>query len=251
MNIGEAVKALKEGKRVTRPGWNGKGMWLAMVDPNPDCPESVLRSSERLEFVDPKAPLEQVIVEPFVGMFTADKKMVPWLCSQTDLLAEDWIIVEEGPITISEEVVYVDTKTVMEKLEERLHASIEGVYDNPPHALYTNGYRAALQDLQRVHEGGALLPGEQRSGEEPECGHVDTWMFDRLDVEQIETDDPENIGDRVFRLIAEELDREDLRNTALTVAQVKAIGEQVIDAAGVHGIIVKCTVCNQEFCIST
>jgi len=83
MNIGGAVCALKAGKRIARKGWNGKKMWLHLVR------------------FDGTARVSCVSVEggvwcrqaDFVEMKTADNMLVPWLCSQTDLLAEDWEIV--------------------------------------------------------------------------------------------------------------------------------------------------------------
>lgn len=67
-DIGWAVRMLKEGRRVRRTGWNGQGMWLEIQNPGSLGPMTV----------------------PFVYMKTADQKLVPWLCSQTDLLAVDF-----------------------------------------------------------------------------------------------------------------------------------------------------------------
>ena len=72
MNIGEAVAALKDGKKVAREGWNGKSMWLALQTPT---------------------ELSKMTL-PYVYMRTAQGDLVPWLCSQTDLLADDWVTVE-------------------------------------------------------------------------------------------------------------------------------------------------------------
>ena len=69
MNIGEAVRVLKDGGRVAREGWNGKGMNLFLADGNELGPAG----------------------RPFVVMYDAQGMFVPWLCSQTDMLAEDWI----------------------------------------------------------------------------------------------------------------------------------------------------------------
>lgn len=66
--IGWAVKQLHTGSHVRRAGWNGKGMWLALQVPD----------------VHSKMSL------PYVYMRTAQGDLVPWLCSQTDLLAADW-----------------------------------------------------------------------------------------------------------------------------------------------------------------
>lgn len=80
MDIGWAVNAMKRGQRVRRAGWNGKGMWLAYASDftfNAPVPEP-----------DNSNPAARTL--PFVLMRTADVGFVPWLCSQTDLLAQDW-----------------------------------------------------------------------------------------------------------------------------------------------------------------
>lgn len=76
MNFGQAIEALKKGKKVAREGWNGKGMWLRLIIP---------------EKSDIDMGLENL---PYIEMKTADNKLVPWLASQTDMLSEDWTIVE-------------------------------------------------------------------------------------------------------------------------------------------------------------
>lgn len=74
-----ALAWLKHGRRVARAGWNGKGMWLRLVS-EPDL-------STRTEH-DIGLP-----VLPYIVMKTATNELVPWLCSQTDMLAEDWGVV--------------------------------------------------------------------------------------------------------------------------------------------------------------
>lgn len=83
MNFGQAIEALKAGKRVSRAGWNGKGMFLFLV------PGS--------QFKVNREPLlsimgEGVVVDyhAHVDMKTAQGYVVPWLSSQADMLAEDW-----------------------------------------------------------------------------------------------------------------------------------------------------------------
>ena len=85
MTFGLAIEALKAGKRVARFGWNGKGMWLKMVGMD-DWIICHLRSAM------PKNFRGQIL--PWIGMCTASGDFVPWLASQTDMLAEDWQIVE-------------------------------------------------------------------------------------------------------------------------------------------------------------
>lgn len=71
MKFGEAITALKQGKKVCRRGWNGKGMWLNLQVPDEHSKMTL----------------------PYIYMKTADNNLVPWLASQTDMLAEDWEIV--------------------------------------------------------------------------------------------------------------------------------------------------------------
>ena len=81
LSFGDAVAALKEGLRVSRIGWNGKGMWLGLVNTGYyDVGCSVVNDIDSLL--------------PWIGMKTADDKFVPWLASQTDVLAEDWQIAD-------------------------------------------------------------------------------------------------------------------------------------------------------------
>lgn len=86
MDFGDAIRALKDpvSKRVTRAGWNGKGMYLMYVgaqDWNMDPPAADERESD-------------LALSPFIAMRTATGTLVPWLASQSDLLAEDWQPVE-------------------------------------------------------------------------------------------------------------------------------------------------------------
>lgn len=83
LDFGAAVAALKSGLRVARAGWNGKGMWLRYVDL---CTDAEFRIHE----IEPCTGSWL----PFIVMKTVDNKLVPWLASQTDVLATDWTIVE-------------------------------------------------------------------------------------------------------------------------------------------------------------
>ena len=72
MNFGDAIQAMKTGERVQREGWNGKGMWLRFVAGATEA-----------------AP-GNAVHRPYIEMCDAQGFMVPWLASQTDILAEDW-----------------------------------------------------------------------------------------------------------------------------------------------------------------
>lgn len=68
MDFGSAITALKSGKRVSREGWNGKGMWLGLQSPDADSMMDL----------------------PYIYMRTVTGELVPWLASQTDVLSDDW-----------------------------------------------------------------------------------------------------------------------------------------------------------------
>lgn len=92
MDYSDALRKLKDGHRVARSGWNGKGMWLYCIaaDRYAVKTESFNALREGL-FTGMGDPIELL---PWIGMKTADNKFVPWLCSQTDAMADDWEVVE-------------------------------------------------------------------------------------------------------------------------------------------------------------
>lgn len=87
MNIGLAVEATKRGLRVSRKNWNGKGQYVFLagdVEFGTDADVSEFAGAE-----------EGVYVAPMLVLRTAQGTLQPgWLASQSDLLAEDWYIVD-------------------------------------------------------------------------------------------------------------------------------------------------------------
>lgn len=78
LNFGQALDHLKAGDRVARAGWNGKDMRLELQRPD-----------ARLKMTLPYIYIEYPAGHPAYP----DGCRVPWLASQTDLLAEDWLVV--------------------------------------------------------------------------------------------------------------------------------------------------------------
>ena len=85
LNFGQALEALKQSKKVAREGWNGKNMFLFY---NNGLQNAIGLRARQENFIK-----EILDVCPFLVIKTADDKLVPWLASQTDVLAEDWVIV--------------------------------------------------------------------------------------------------------------------------------------------------------------
>ncbi|HAT3959689.1 TPA: DUF2829 domain-containing protein [Citrobacter freundii] len=109
MPFGLALELCKQGYRIARIGWNGKGQYLQLIDPAAahinECP------------VDPQNPeqFKQMVLErpgrfnalfsvndnnlyapgtmrPWIGIKTADNQFMPWVASQSDMLCNDWVI---------------------------------------------------------------------------------------------------------------------------------------------------------------
>ena len=88
MSFSEALVILKQGARICRSGWNGKGMFLYLV---PGSTFEVNRPP--LLGIYPEGT--EIKYLPHVDMKTADGSCVPWLASQSDLLSDDWEIYGE------------------------------------------------------------------------------------------------------------------------------------------------------------
>ena len=78
MSFGDAIAALKAGQKVARAGWNGKGLWLELQAPDANS----------------KMTLPYIFMSYPSDAKTTPGARVPWLASQTDMLAEDWAIAE-------------------------------------------------------------------------------------------------------------------------------------------------------------
>ena len=77
MDFGDAISGLKKGKRMARKGWNGKGIFIELQVPDAHSKMThpyIYINTTGLQTDNPDAP----------------KSLVPWLASQTDMLAEDW-----------------------------------------------------------------------------------------------------------------------------------------------------------------
>ncbi|HKK82012.1 MAG TPA: DUF2829 domain-containing protein [Prolixibacteraceae bacterium] len=101
LNFGQAIDALKQGKRVSRKGWNGKGMFLFMRTGDTltfDIVEKDKSLPQSLKDWAYSKGINEGITEfhftPYICMKSSDNTIVNgWLASQTDMLSEDWEIV--------------------------------------------------------------------------------------------------------------------------------------------------------------
>lgn len=82
LTFGLALEALKLGKRIARLGWNGKDMWLDYIDPYRNLHYDVCELDDCPTLL------------PYIAMKPVGNQLIPWLASQSDMLSEDWVILE-------------------------------------------------------------------------------------------------------------------------------------------------------------
>lgn len=86
MNFSEALIEVKAGKKISRSGWNGKGLFVVLQK---GYPEGIVANPNTREALG--LPEQSIIkVRPYLMMVDAQGMLVPWLASQTDLLEDDW-----------------------------------------------------------------------------------------------------------------------------------------------------------------
>ncbi len=94
-DFSEALRRLKDGAKLCRTGWNGKGMWIVLMPalslPPYNSQEPGAKVNDRTaKHIGKDTPLNS---QPYIVMWTAQQTWQPgWLASQNDLLAEDWMI---------------------------------------------------------------------------------------------------------------------------------------------------------------
>jgi hypothetical protein len=99
MDFGDALRALKAGEKVARAGWNGKGMWLSLscdggsLAMARSIPSQGFWSENNRRYAEDNGGHATVL--PCITMKTATGEiLMGWLASQSDMLAEDWGIVQ-------------------------------------------------------------------------------------------------------------------------------------------------------------
>jgi len=94
LNFGQAIEALKQGKRVARKGWNGKGMFL-WLKPSTTVKSELCHDPLLKELCDKNGG--EILALGTICMYTHDSTgrqaiLTGWLASQSDMLLEDWVI---------------------------------------------------------------------------------------------------------------------------------------------------------------
>lgn len=88
ITFSKALEAVKEGRKISREGWNGKGMFVVYQKAYPQGIPINKNTSEATGI--PEGTICRF--HPYLMMCTVDGSFVPWLASQTDILADDWSV---------------------------------------------------------------------------------------------------------------------------------------------------------------
>lgn len=84
MTFGVAIGLIKAGIKVARQGWNGKGMYIALRNVGNKEADYTYKHDRECS----------MIRRPYIYMKTVNDELVPWVASQTDILADDWVSVD-------------------------------------------------------------------------------------------------------------------------------------------------------------
>lgn len=87
MNFGQALEAIKAGKRIQRNGWNGKGLFVYLV---PAASYPVQTGAAKAHFGEGS----MVPYNPYMAIKNVDESVSTWVPSVNDCLAEDWVVLE-------------------------------------------------------------------------------------------------------------------------------------------------------------
>ena len=97
MNFGLAIEAAKMGKKIARANWNGKNMFVVYMPPLQLPPFNTQGTARKVndrtaKHIGEDKPLD---CQPYFAMYNAQEQWIPgWLASQTDMLNDDWMIVD-------------------------------------------------------------------------------------------------------------------------------------------------------------
>jgi hypothetical protein len=113
MDFSHALLAAKAGAKITRKGWNGKGMYVVRQKGYPDGIEINKNTAEATGGVEGAL----CVFQPYLMLCAADQSFVPWVVSQSDVLGDDWSWEQVG-----DEVPQWENLDELREDSARLHA---------------------------------------------------------------------------------------------------------------------------------
>ena len=99
MRFGEAIEHARTGKRIARRGWNGKGMYVYMTKGRLVPADEWVTRMPSQELTEVEKEIGYVNIMPHLDMMSAQGvRIIGWLASQTDMLADDWYVVDDEEV---------------------------------------------------------------------------------------------------------------------------------------------------------
>ena len=96
MRFGEALAHARKGEKIARHGWNGKGMYVYLTEGRGIPTDEWVARMPSQELTEAEKKIGCVIIKPHLDMMNAQgERIIGWLASQTDMLADDWYVVKE------------------------------------------------------------------------------------------------------------------------------------------------------------
>ena len=138
MRFGEALAHARKGKKIARRGWNGKNMYVYLTEGRGIPTDEWVARIPSQELTEAEKKLGCVIVKPHLDMMNAQgERIIGWSASQTDMLAEDWYVVDEEARKTSVDLAKEKVKAEgMRSLKERI--KLEGVDMNSAYPKVVN-----------------------------------------------------------------------------------------------------------------
>lgn len=124
MNFGEAIAVMKAGIPISRTGWNGKGMFLYYVPENMYPP---VTDVAKARFCGNPVPYRA-----YIAMKTVDNDVVPWVASQTDILANDWTVAGDINIERADAPKFQDVSKAIDKEFDKAYKATKPHWTHTP-----------------------------------------------------------------------------------------------------------------------
>jgi hypothetical protein len=135
LNFGQAIAALKKGKRVSRAGWNGKGLWIFMQVPASIGAETIPKMQSLPEAVKGEFAKRGggITYSNQIALCNPTSQISGWAPSTSDALAEDWMVLPDGdegmaPERPPHQQRVIDEKAELDERREKLGVFIK---ENP------------------------------------------------------------------------------------------------------------------------
>ena len=138
MRFGEVIEHARHGKKIARHGWNGKGMYVYMTKGRLVPTDEWVAGMPSQELTNAEKKKGYVVVNPHLDMMNAQgERIIGWSATQTDMLIDDWYVVDDEARKTSVDLAKEKVKAEgMRSLKERI--KLEGADMNSAYPKVVN-----------------------------------------------------------------------------------------------------------------